>query len=293
MLRHGTLRIATGSSRMCRNNCKGLGDKPEVFDVRKGMLSREPQGQTTQDERVISKINKGDKFICIRYVPDEGSQIPPLEVGTVYQSAHAWSIYINDRDFDVDNGVGLAAFNEDFIPYTKEALHTHVNSLPIPERMVFYPLMKQFSIDEKAPIRVTVYDAELSEAADSFLANVHAEDASEALYKGRELTEEERVNIWRDSEDAIAKEPATNQFQQIADSIADLLAYKNEKYGNSALNPLNVFTGKSKVGQRLDDKLSRIQNSDVVRKNDLVDCIGYMILVCKENNWTTFDEFKD
>lgn len=89
----------------------------------------------------------------------------------------------------------------------------------------------------------------------------------------------------------IAEQP--NDFKQITDSIASLLQYKNEKYGNSALEPLNVFQGKCKVGQRLDDKLARVKNNNTLQKNDVADLIGYLFLVCKENNWTNFDEFKD
>lgn len=46
---------------MCRNNCKGLGDKPEVCDVRKGMLSVEPD-----------PIQVGFKFICKNPVLEDG-----------------------------------------------------------------------------------------------------------------------------------------------------------------------------------------------------------------------------
>lgn len=81
-----------------------------------------------------------------------------------------------------------------------------------------------------------------------------------------------------------------NDFEQITSSIAKVLAEKNKRYGNSALNPINVFNGKSKVGQRADDKISRIQNSPELRKNDICDLIGYLILMCKENGWTDFDD---
>lgn len=84
-----------------------------------------------------------------------------------------------------------------------------------------------------------------------------------------------------------------SEFQQISDSVVKLLEYKNKKYGKSALNPINVFNGKSKVGQRADDKISRIQNNPVLQKNDVVDLIGYLILICQENDWKTFDEFMD
>lgn len=82
-------------------------------------------------------------------------------------------------------------------------------------------------------------------------------------------------------------------FQTIADAAVKLLEYKNKHYGNSALSPIEVFNGKSKVGQRADDKLSRIKNSPVLRKADVIDLLGYLILICKENNWADFTEFED
>ena len=84
------------------------------------------------------------------------------------------------------------------------------------------------------------------------------------------------------------------KFKKTLDSINSLLEYKNEKYGNAALEPLCIFEGKCKVGQRLDDKLARIKNSkDDLKKNDVADLIGYLTLVCVENGWDNFDEFKD
>lgn len=82
-------------------------------------------------------------------------------------------------------------------------------------------------------------------------------------------------------------------FQEIANAAVKLLEYKNKHYGNSALNPIEVFNGKSKVGQRADDKLSRIKNSPILRKADVIDLLGYLILMCKENNWSDFSEFED
>ena len=79
----------------------------------------------------------------------------------------------------------------------------------------------------------------------------------------------------------------------VANSMVDLLEYKNAKYGDAVLNPLNIFQGKCKAGQRLDDKLGRIKNSDELRKNDVSDLIGYLILTCVEKGWTDFSEFKD
>ena len=82
-------------------------------------------------------------------------------------------------------------------------------------------------------------------------------------------------------------------FKKVTDSIADLLKYKNIKYGNSALEPMDIFQGKCKVGQRLDDKLARVKNGDSLKKNDVADLIGYLTLVCVEKKWDNFDEFMD
>ena len=85
----------------------------------------------------------------------------------------------------------------------------------------------------------------------------------------------------------------TNVFDKTLKSLSDLLKYKNEKYGNSALEPLQIFGNKCKVGTRLDDKLARVKNSTELKKNDIADLIGYLTLICVENNWSNFDEFKD
>jgi hypothetical protein len=81
-----------------------------------------------------------------------------------------------------------------------------------------------------------------------------------------------------------------SDFKTITDSLAKVLAAKNERYGNSALNPIHVFNGKSKVGQRADDKISRIANSETLRKNDVCDLMGYLVLMCKENEWFDFTD---
>lgn len=83
------------------------------------------------------------------------------------------------------------------------------------------------------------------------------------------------------------------ELMEIAHSVGDLLEYKNEKYGNSALAPLDIFKGKCKVGDTLDHKLARIKNSTTLNKNDVVDVAAYLILTCKEFGWKTFNEFKD
>ena len=72
--------------------------------------------------------------------------------------------------------------------------------------------------------------------------------------------------------------------------LLELLLDKNSKYGNSALEPLNIFSSASAVAGikvRIDDKLKRIQNAGLVdaTEDTLIDLAGYMILlmIAKEN----------
>jgi hypothetical protein len=68
------------------------------------------------------------------------------------------------------------------------------------------------------------------------------------------------------------------------EEIRDLLITKNNAYGNSALEPINVFSNGSAVDSlcaRIDDKLARIKNSGLndLTEDTLLDLIGYMVLL--------------
>lgn len=66
------------------------------------------------------------------------------------------------------------------------------------------------------------------------------------------------------------------------DKIADLLIAKNKAYGDSALNPVRIFSKASRIEQlnvRIDDKISRIQRGTDFGDEDTVrDLIGYLVL---------------
>lgn len=69
---------------------------------------------------------------------------------------------------------------------------------------------------------------------------------------------------------------------EICDSMKDLLLYKNQKYGDSALNPNNIFYKGDSINSikiRLDDKIGRIKNCEEIRINDVCDIIGYSVLL--------------
>lgn len=70
--------------------------------------------------------------------------------------------------------------------------------------------------------------------------------------------------------------------RRITDQIADLLIAKNKAYGDSALNPIRVFSKSNRIEQlnvRIDDKISRIQRGTDFEDEDTVrDLAGYLVL---------------
>lgn len=80
---------------------------------------------------------------------------------------------------------------------------------------------------------------------------------------------------------------------RILEAIKQLLLTKNSNYGNSILDPMRVFCKKDKeesdIPARLDDKLSRIKNSDKIRINDVTDLIGYLVLLLIQLGCTETD----
>jgi len=74
------------------------------------------------------------------------------------------------------------------------------------------------------------------------------------------------------------------QVSNVLNEIQDLLIAKNQKYDNSALEPLGVFSKlDSKEGLliRIDDKLKRIKNGSLEKDDEDVvnDLIGYLVLL--------------
>ena len=66
------------------------------------------------------------------------------------------------------------------------------------------------------------------------------------------------------------------------DAIKDLLLKKNKSYGNSAAEPVKIFSKIKTIEQinvRIDDKLSRISRGNEFDNEDTEqDLIGYLIL---------------
>ena len=66
------------------------------------------------------------------------------------------------------------------------------------------------------------------------------------------------------------------------DAIKAMLLAKNDAYGNSALEPVRVFSSASAEEQlrvRIDDKLSRIVRGHAAGEDAVLDLIGYLVLL--------------
>lgn len=65
-------------------------------------------------------------------------------------------------------------------------------------------------------------------------------------------------------------------------AVANMLVEKNRAYGNSALDPVRVFSKASAEEQllvRIDDKLSRLARGSDAGEDVVLDLLGYLILL--------------
>ena len=83
--------------------------------------------------------------------------------------------------------------------------------------------------------------------------------------------------------------PSGNAIWKACHEIAQMLIEKNISYGDSALNPVRIFSTAESTEQlkvRIDDKLNRVKNNQgFAGDNDIDDLIGYLILykIAKSN----------
>ena len=81
-----------------------------------------------------------------------------------------------------------------------------------------------------------------------------------------------------------------NDINRVCNEIKDLLMEKNLAYGDSALDPVRIFSkaeSSEQIRIRIDDKLSRFaKGREYPGDNDINDLIGYLILlkIAKERN---------
>jgi len=91
-----------------------------------------------------------------------------------------------------------------------------------------------------------------------------------------------------------------SKIETTIDNFKKFLLAKNANYGGTGLYPLNIFCPAGEhtgIESRIDDKLGRVkittEKEIPMRKNDVVDLIGYLFLLCIKNNWIDFQDLID
>ena len=76
--------------------------------------------------------------------------------------------------------------------------------------------------------------------------------------------------------------PFASMLDDVLREVRTMLIEKNEKYGNSALEPVRIFSSAGPAEQikvRLDDKLSRLKRGGKDDEDVELDLIGYLLLL--------------
>jgi hypothetical protein len=87
------------------------------------------------------------------------------------------------------------------------------------------------------------------------------------------------------------KNGVEKEIVTLCNEMAEFLIKKNRAYGNSALEPVRVFSKADNQEQllvRIDDKLSRFfKGTEFPGDNDIDDLIGYLVLlkIAMRDNW--------
>ena len=87
------------------------------------------------------------------------------------------------------------------------------------------------------------------------------------------------------------KNGVEKEIVTLCNEMAEFLIKKNRAYGNSAVEPVRVFSKANNQEQllvRIDDKLSRFfKGTEFPGDNDIDDLIGYLVLlkIAMRDNW--------
>lgn len=88
--------------------------------------------------------------------------------------------------------------------------------------------------------------------------------------------------VYEETENLDAPMNSCEEITKVCDGVRDLLLEKNRKYGDSALDPVRIFSKADPAEQirvRLDDKLSRLRSGQNDEDEDVIDdLLGYLIL---------------
>lgn len=78
-----------------------------------------------------------------------------------------------------------------------------------------------------------------------------------------------------------AQENFRKDLRQVMEYVENMLIQKNEAYGDSALNPVRIFSKSDTIEQinvRMDDKLSRLARGNEAGEDVYMDLVGYLVI---------------
>lgn len=99
---------------------------------------------------------------------------------------------------------------------------------------------------------------------------------------GPDFSYNEALNAFAEALNGTSPAPAANQIVQQVLQLGALLLKKNTAYGNSALEPISVFShglsAAARMAVRMDDKISRLARGLADGEDPLMDLAGYIVL---------------
>lgn len=91
----------------------------------------------------------------------------------------------------------------------------------------------------------------------------------------------EQLNIALQGITQFLDAPASDEIVAVCIDLATLLLKKNKAYGNSALEPVRIFSKAppdEQIKVRMDDKMSRIMRGEAAGEDAFTDLVGYWVL---------------
>lgn len=164
--------------------------------------------------------------------------------------------------------------------------------LPYPECKVYDIIMEAGMITRSALLRKTKCN---SDDLDKIIARMESVGCLKTILQYGK-TKPTIVYVFIPLENRECRSTTNDSIDTVCSELSVFLHYKNNNYGNSALDPIRVFSksdSESQLFNRMDDKLSRIKNGDELRKNDVVDLMGYLVLLCIKKEWLSFKDLID
>ncbi|SJN20813.1 hypothetical protein FM119_02455 [Mycetocola reblochoni REB411] len=95
-------------------------------------------------------------------------------------------------------------------------------------------------------------------------------------HRFRDWSDKELIEGWKVQPEHVDK------YRRIMNGLGDTLIAKNQACGDSALNPVRIFSAADTTEQlkvRIDDKLSRLKRGNNAGEDVITDLIGYLVLL--------------